>query len=59
MERSRTQESVFLAVGIPRTTYQQIEGGNSDPLISDLVLIASTLEMPLADLIGSVSRLPQ
>lgn len=52
-QRNLTQERVFLAVGIPRTTYQGIERGQSDPVLSDLLLIARRLGVPLAELVDT------
>lgn len=59
LHRNRTQEAVYLATGIPRTTYQGIERGTSDPKISDLLLIAAAIDVPLGDLVDVVPGLPR
>jgi transcriptional regulator with XRE-family HTH domain len=51
MHRNRTQEAVYLATGIPRSTYQAIERGTTDARISDLMLIAHEIRVPLAELV--------
>lgn len=55
MHSNRTQEAVFLETGIPRSTYQAIERGDSDPKISDLVLIADAIGVPLAELVRAAA----
>lgn len=46
-----TQESVFLAAGLSRSTYQHIEAGASDARISSLLRIARVLRVHVTDLL--------
>jgi len=56
----RTQIDLCYAAGVDRTTYQQIEGGESDPRLGDLALIAHELDTSVADLTDcEVQRLPR
>lgn len=58
MHANRTQEWTSHETGIPTSTYQDIERGLSDPRISDLLLIAHSLAVPLTDLVEA-PRPPQ
>lgn len=56
----RTQIDLCYAAGVDRTTYQQIEGGESDPRLGDLALIARELQTSVSDLTNcEVPRPPQ
>lgn len=46
-----TQEKVFLAVGMNRSHYQQIESGDANPTLNTLLRIARVIGMPIADLL--------
>ncbi|MGW3195182.1 helix-turn-helix transcriptional regulator [Streptomyces sp. NPDC001118] len=48
---NRTQESVFLAAGVARSSYQEIEAGTSDPRITTLLKIAHVLGVHVTDLL--------
>jgi transcriptional regulator with XRE-family HTH domain len=50
--RNRTQWQVCDAANIPRSTYQEIERGTTDARLSWLALIAATLDVPVAHLVG-------
>ncbi|MEU9310838.1 helix-turn-helix transcriptional regulator [Streptomyces sp. NPDC048256] len=51
LRRNRTQESVFLAAGVARSTYQEIEAGTTDARIGTLIRIARALGVHVADLL--------
>ncbi|MEU9470389.1 helix-turn-helix transcriptional regulator [Streptomyces avermitilis] len=51
IHENRTQESVFLAAGISRSAYQQVEAGTSDVRISSLLRIARVLGVHVTDLL--------
>lgn len=51
LRQNRTQESVFLAAGISRSAYQEIESGSADTRISSLLKIARVLGVHVADLL--------
>lgn len=48
---NRTQESVFLAADVSRSTYQAIEAGATDARISTLMRIAHVLGVHVTDLL--------
>lgn len=48
---NRTQESVYLAAGLSRSTYQQIEAGSRDARIGSLLRIARVLGVHVTDLL--------
>jgi transcriptional regulator with XRE-family HTH domain len=51
LRQNRTQESVFLAARVGRTTYQEVEAGTIDARISTLLRIAHVLGVHVADLL--------
>jgi transcriptional regulator with XRE-family HTH domain len=51
LRQNRTQESVFLAARIGRTTYQGVEAGVLDARMSTLLRIAHVLGVHIADLL--------
>lgn len=51
IHENRTQESVFLAAQVARSTYQAIEAGTADARISTLLKIAHVLGMHVTDLL--------
>jgi transcriptional regulator with XRE-family HTH domain len=51
MRQNRTQESVFLAAGMGRKTYQDVEAGNTDARVSTLLRIAHVLGVHVAELL--------
>lgn len=51
LRQNRTQESVFLAARVGRTTYQDIEAGRVDARISTLLRIAHILGVHVTDLL--------
>ena len=51
LRQNRTQESVFLAAHVGRTTYQDIEAGRVDARISTLLRIAHILGVHVTDLL--------
>jgi transcriptional regulator with XRE-family HTH domain len=51
LRQNMTQEQVFLAAGISRTTFQDVEGGTSDARISTLLRIAHVLGVHVTDLL--------
>lgn len=51
LSQNRTQESVFLAAGLSRSTYQGIEAGASDARIGTLRRIARVLGVHVTDLL--------
>ncbi|WP_409468409.1 helix-turn-helix domain-containing protein [Streptomyces sp. HC307] len=51
LRQDRTQESVFLAAPIGRSTYQDIEAGKADARISTLPRIARVLGAHVTDLL--------
>lgn len=53
MRQNRTQESVFLAAEIGRSTYQAIESGAADPRVGTLMKIAHVLGVHVTDLLRS------
>lgn len=48
---NRTQESVFLAAGMSRSAYQEIESGIADARVSTLLKIARVLGVHVTDLL--------
>ncbi|MEU6058039.1 helix-turn-helix transcriptional regulator [Streptomyces sp. NPDC047097] len=46
-----TQEGLFLEAGIPRSTYQNIERGDTDVRFGQLFRIAAVLRVPVRDLL--------
>lgn len=50
-DRNLTQEQVFLAARVARTTFQDVEAGASDARISTLLRIAHVLGVHVADLL--------
>lgn len=53
---NRTQESVYLAVGMSRSAYQAIEAGAADARITTLLKIAHALGVHVADLLRDRAR---
>lgn len=51
LHTNMTQEAVFLAVGMSRSRYQEIEGGKANPTFYTLLRIARVIGVPLADLV--------
>lgn len=51
IRQNRTQESVFLAARVGRTTYQGVEAGTLDARITTLLRIARVLGIHPADLL--------
>lgn len=51
LRQNRTQESVFLAAEVARSTYQSIEAGTKDARISTLLRIAHVLGVHVTDLL--------
>jgi len=51
LSQNRTQETVFLAAGLSRSTYQAIEAGSSDARIGSLRRIARVLGVHVTDLL--------
>lgn len=51
LSRDLTQERVYLAAGIGRATFQNIEAGISDARITTLLRITRVLGMHVADLL--------
>ncbi|MGW7726167.1 helix-turn-helix domain-containing protein [Streptomyces canus] len=51
LHENRTQESVFLAAGVARSAYQEIEAGAADARISTLMKIARVLGVHVTDLL--------
>ncbi|MFD5566678.1 helix-turn-helix domain-containing protein [Streptomyces cadmiisoli] len=51
MRQDRTQESVFLAAGLARSTYQDIEAGTADARVSSLLKISRVLGVHVTDLL--------
>lgn len=51
MRQSRTQESVYLAARIARSSYQEIEAGRAEARIGSLLRIARVLGVHVADLL--------
>ncbi|MFJ6566685.1 helix-turn-helix domain-containing protein [Streptomyces sp. NPDC091292] len=49
--QGRTQESVFLAARVARSTYQHIEAGTADGRIGTLMRIARVLGVHVTDLL--------
>jgi DNA-binding XRE family transcriptional regulator len=47
-----TQDRVIDLTGIPRSTYQRIEAGLSDPPFSRLLRIAAAVDVPLIELLA-------
>ncbi|MFF5001679.1 helix-turn-helix domain-containing protein [Streptomyces phaeochromogenes] len=50
LHRGLTQDDAVERTGIPRSTYQRIERGQSDVRFSQLLLIAEALEVHVAEL---------
>lgn len=51
LRQNLTQESVYLAAGISRYTFQRAEAG-ADMKLSTLLRIARVLDVPAGDLVG-------
>ncbi|MER6350709.1 helix-turn-helix transcriptional regulator [Streptomyces sp. NPDC001634] len=51
LRQNRTQESIFLAARVGRTTYQGVEAGTLDARIGTLLRIARVLGIHPADLL--------
>ncbi|MFE2970897.1 helix-turn-helix domain-containing protein [Streptomyces sp. NPDC059340] len=51
MDRNLTQETVFLAVPLTRSFYQEIESGHANPTLTTLILIARAIGVPIAELV--------
>lgn len=51
IRQDRTQESVYLAAGIARSSYQEIEAGRAEARIGSLLRIARVLGVHVADLL--------
>ncbi|MGW5633977.1 helix-turn-helix domain-containing protein [Streptomyces sp. NPDC003832] len=51
LRQNRTQESVFLAAGLSRSSYQDIEHGAADARIGSLWRIARVLGVHVTDLL--------
>lgn len=51
LHENRTQESVFLAAGVARSAYQEIEAGAADARVSTLMKIARVLGVHVTDLL--------
>lgn len=51
LHQNLTQEKVFLAARIDRSTLQAIEAGRANPSLSILLRIAYVLDVPLAELV--------
>ena len=51
IRQNMTQESVYLAAGLSRSAYQEIEYGTADVRISSLLRIARVLGVHVADLL--------
>ncbi|MER8004736.1 helix-turn-helix transcriptional regulator [Streptomyces sp. NPDC094149] len=51
IRQNRTQESVFLAARVGRTTYQDVEAGALDARIGTLMKIARVLGVHVSDLL--------
>lgn len=47
-----TQDQVIDLTGIPRSTYQRIEAGLSDPRFGWLLRIAAAMDVPLTELLA-------
>lgn len=54
--RGYSQESFALTVGLHRTYISDIERGERNVSLHNLVRIANTLEMPLSQLLGIAER---
>ncbi|MDR3080450.1 MAG: helix-turn-helix domain-containing protein [Streptomyces sp.] len=50
-DRNLTQDAVFLAVPISRSSYQEIESGQQNATINTLLRIARVLRVHVADLL--------
>ncbi len=51
IRQDRTQESVYLAARIARSSYQEIEAGRAEARIGSLLRIARVLGVHVADLL--------
>jgi len=51
IRQNRTQESVFLAARVSRSTYQAVEAGAADARVGTLMRIARVLGIHVADLL--------
>lgn len=51
IRQNRTQEAVFLAARVSRSTYQSIEAGAADARISTLIKISRVLGVHVTDLL--------
>jgi transcriptional regulator with XRE-family HTH domain len=51
LRQNRTQESVFLAARVGRSTYQAIEAGAADARVTTLIKIACVLGVHVTDLL--------
>lgn len=51
VDRSLTQEQVFLAASVNRSFYQQIEGGDANPSLETLLRIARAVGVTISELL--------
>lgn len=51
VDRSLTQEQVFLAASVNRSFYQQIEGGDANPSLETLLRIARAIGVTISELL--------
>lgn len=51
MDRSLTQEQVFLAASVNRSFYQQIEGGEANPSLETLLRISRAIGVTISELL--------
>lgn len=51
VDRSLTQEQVFLAASVNRSFYQQIEGGEANPSLETLLRIARAVGVTISELL--------
>ena len=51
IRQDMTQETVHLAVGLARSSYQEIEAGRANPTINTLLRIARVLGVHVTDLL--------
>jgi transcriptional regulator with XRE-family HTH domain len=52
MDHDLTQEEVFLAAGVARSFYQEIEGGRANPSLDTLLRIARVIGVTISNLLG-------
>ena len=51
IDRNLTQETVYLAIPLARSFYQEIESGQANPSLETLLRIARVLGVTIADLL--------